>query len=225
MANLSAISIFESDAGFSLSMHRTGGGSSVYRFQNFGVVKATLLSLRSIATVGNYAYIFDYAFHVDGSLGGHRVQHPVGHPGPLHEHVVIFKADFGILGVNNSLRVSELKAAPTSQPLWRELGLRQVASRQNPQQDFTRFLDGEGVDGKDIVVWFKLGMHHFTHTEDAPVTLYSEAVNSVLFAPQNFFEQAQEGNLRNRRWIVPDAEGDELVVQDFGIELLTFFEY
>ncbi|RYP34159.1 hypothetical protein DL767_004386 [Monosporascus sp. MG133] len=63
-----------------------------------------------------------------------------------------------------------------------------------------------------------LGMHHFTRAEDVPVTLYCEAVSSVLFAPQNFFDHAQDSDLRNRRWIVPHAE---LMVEDFSIKLPT----
>ncbi|RYP78917.1 hypothetical protein DL771_000302 [Monosporascus sp. 5C6A] len=64
-------------------------------------------------------------------------------------------------------------------------------------------------------------MYHLTRAEDVPVTFYSEAVRSVLFAPQNFFDQAQEDDLRNRRWILPGAEGHELVVEGFGITLPT----
>ncbi|RYP05981.1 hypothetical protein DL764_003441 [Monosporascus ibericus] len=75
---------------------------SLYGSQNFGVVKASLLTPRSIAAVGNYNYLFDYASHVDGSLGG-----------SLHHYVMIFKPDFDVLNVYKSLQVSELKAAPT----------------------------------------------------------------------------------------------------------------
>lgn len=39
-----------------------------------------------------------------------------------------------------------------------------------PQQDFSKFFDGESVDDEDLVVWFNLGMHHFTRSEDVPVT-------------------------------------------------------
>lgn len=326
--NPSAICIFESDAGFPLSRHRAAGGTSEYGFQNLGVVKGSLLTLRSIATVGNYDYLFDYAFHVDGSLEvtvrasgylqssfyypdqgkwGPRIQEAT--QGSLHDHILTWKADFDILDTNNSLQVSELKAAPTTQPWWPELGtfeqleldiynmkteqqfnwvannqamycvnhasatnkwgtkrgyrivpgksnihlstLHSPFSRKNtelskshlavtrqhdtepwgnsvqnlnlpwaPQQDFSKFFDDESVEDEDLVVWFNLGMHHFTRAEDIPVTLYSEAVSSIMFAPQNFFDMAQDGDLTNRRWIVPAEDDDEtLVYEAFGIEL------
>lgn len=34
-----------------------------------------------------------------------------------------------------------------------------------PQQDFSKFFDGESLDQEDLVVWFNLGMHHFTRSE------------------------------------------------------------
>ncbi|OTA70509.1 amine oxidase catalytic domain-containing protein [Hypoxylon sp. EC38] len=330
--NPNSICIFESDAGFPLSRHRAGDSSNDYGFSNLGVVKASILTLRSIATVGNYDYLFDYAFHVDGSLEitvrasgylqssffyrdqgawGPRIQEAT--QGSLHDHVITWKADFDILGIENNLQVTELKVVNTTQPWWPELGeFEQIAletynvekeqqlswadngqvmytvnhasatnkwgtprgyrivpgksdirlstlnspfSRHNtalskahltvtrqhdtepwgnsvqnlnmpwkPQQDFAKFLDGESVEGTDLVVWFNLGMHHFTRSEDVPVTLYSEAVSSIMFAPQNFFDQAQDGDLRNRRWYtVPEATGSTnattLVSEAYGVEL------
>ena len=88
-----------------------------------------------------------------------------------------------------------------------------------PQQDFSKFFDDENIDEEDLVVWFNLGMHHFTRSEDVPVTLFSEAVSSITFAPQNFFDRAQDGDLKNRRWIVPDDTTHTLSFEDYGIEL------
>ncbi|KAI0129657.1 copper amine oxidase [Xylariales sp. AK1849] len=323
-----AICIFESDPGFPLSRHRAVGGTTLFGFENLGVVKASVLTLRSIATVGNYDYLFDYAFHVDGSLEiivrasgylqssfyypdqgkwGPRIQEAV--QGSLHDHVITWKADFDILDAENSLEVTELRAAPTEQPWWPELGVfeqielntynmeteqqfdwavnaqtmysvnhanatnkwgtkrgyRIVPGRSNiklstlnspfsrnnsqmsktqlavtrqhdtepfansvqnlnmpwkPQQDFSKFFDDESVDGEDLVVWFNLGMHHFTRSEDVPVTLYSQAVSSIMFAPQNFFDRAQDGDILNRRWITPDENSTSgLAYATFGIEL------
>ncbi|KAI5857297.1 amine oxidase catalytic domain-containing protein [Durotheca rogersii] len=326
--NPNAICLFESDAGYPLSRHRAGGGSSAYGFQNLGVVKASLLTVRSIATVGNYDYLFDYAFHVDGSLEitvrasgylqssfyyrdqgkwGPRIQEAT--QGSLHDHVLTWKADFDIIDTANSLQITELRAVNTTQPWWPELGtfeqielnaynveterelswaengqaaycvnharetnrwgvprgyriipgkspirlstLASPFSRRNsafthahlgvtrqhdaevwansvqnlnlpwaPQHDFTQFYDGEGVEDADLVIWLNLGMHHFTRSEDIPVTLYSEAVSSVMFAPQNFFDRAQDGDIRNRRWYeTTDDDATTLASNTFGIDL------
>lgn len=59
-------------------------------------------------------------------------------------------------------------------------------------------------------------MHHFTRSGDVPVTLYSEAVSSISFAPQNSFDRAQEGDLRNRRWIVADDD-NVVICEDYGV--------
>jgi primary-amine oxidase len=89
---------------------------------------------------------------------------------------------------------------------------------QAPQQDFSKFFDGESLDQEDLVVWFNLGMHHFTRAEDIPVTLYTEAYSSIVFAPQNFFDRAQDGDLLNRRWVVP-AENGQLEYEDLDVAL------
>ena len=89
-----------------------------------------------------------------------------------------------------------------------------------PQQDFSKFFDGESVDGEDLVVWFNLGMHHFTRAEDVPVTLYTEAYSSIVFAPQNFFDRAQDGDLLNRRWMEVDTDGN-LTFETYGVSLET----
>jgi primary-amine oxidase len=52
---------------FPLSRHRTSA-SNEYTFSKFGTVKGATLIVRAIATVGNYDYMFDYSFHMDGSL-------------------------------------------------------------------------------------------------------------------------------------------------------------
>ncbi|CAM1508850.1 Fc.00g025890.m01.CDS01 [Cosmosporella sp. VM-42] len=321
-----AICIFESDSGFPVSRHRAGGVND-YGFANLGTVKGAALTTRTIATIGNYDYMFDYQFHLDGSLEvtvrasgylqssfyypdqskfGPRVQ--VATQGSLHDHVITYKADFDILGTNNSLEVSDLVLVNQTQPWFEELGefeqmelnittmeteqqfnwapnnhamycivnpnatnawgekrgYRVVPGRSNihltplnspfsrhqsafskshlaltvqhdnepyansianinlpgaPQQDFLKFFDGESVEDTDIVLWFNLGMHHFTRAEDIPVTLYTEAVSSIVFAPQNFFDRAQDGDLLNRRWMETNEDTGELSFKTYGVPL------
>ncbi|KAK1760178.1 putative copper amine oxidase [Echria macrotheca] len=319
-----ALCLYEADSGFPVSRHRTGSGND-YGFSRIGSVKGSALHLRHIATIGNYDYMFNYAFHVDASIevevraSGYLQSSPYyknqsnfgpriyeGTQGSFHDHILTFKADFDILDTKNSLQVTELKVVNQSQPWFPELGVfeqmeletsvmaeeqqfnwapnnqkmycvvsdktniwgekrgyRMVPGKSNvhlsimnspftrdqstllktnlavtkvhdsepyanswqninlpwaPQQDFGKFFDGESVDGEDLAVWFNLGMHHFTRAEDIPVTLYSEAVSSIVFAPQNFFDRAQDGDLRNRRWVVAEA-GEPLAYEDYGVPL------
>ncbi|KAH7075705.1 copper amine oxidase [Paraphoma chrysanthemicola] len=326
--NTNSLCIFEADMNFPLSRHRTGA-SNDYGFSKLGTVKGAQLIVRAIATVGNYDYMFDYGFHMDGSLEvsvrasgylqssfyypsqgkwGPRIQQAT--QGSLHDHIITFKGDFDILGTGNSLQVSELKVVNQSQPWFPELGVFEqmemdvsimqeekqfnwapnnqamhvvlnpnatnawgelrgyrivpgrsdihlstlgspwslknsefakthlAVSRQHdnevfansvqnanlpsaPQQDFTKFFDGESIEDEDLVVWFNLGMHHFTRSEDVPVTLYTEAYSSIVFAPQNFFDRAQDSDLLNRRWMEVNASTGELTYETYGVGLDT----
>ena len=317
-----AICIFEQDLGFPVSRHRAAGDNA-YGFENLGSVKGSALTVRSIATIGNYDYMFDYQFHLEGSLEvsarasgylqsspyyedqgawGPRVQ--VGTQGSLHDHVLTYKADLDIVSTANSLEVAELVVVNQTQAWFPELGsfemmkmekrdleveqrwdwaangqamycvvsdeknkwgerrgYRVVPGKSNvhfvmqnspfsarqsevskhhlaltvqhdtepyansvqnvnlpsaPQQDFAKFFDDESVQGEDLVLWFNLGMHHYTRAEDIPVTLYTEAVSSIVFAPQNFFDRAQDGDLKNRWWGV--VEDDKLTVEEYGVQ-------
>jgi primary-amine oxidase len=90
----------------------------------------------------NLDYMFDYGFHMDGSLEvsvrasgylqssfyyptqskwGPRIQQAT--QGSLHDHIITFKGDFDVLGTGNSLQVSELKVVNQSQPWFPELGV------------------------------------------------------------------------------------------------------
>ncbi|KAM0328698.1 hypothetical protein ACHAQA_005111 [Verticillium albo-atrum] len=324
--NTNAMCIFEADSGYPMSRHRFGSGNE-YGFSHLGTVKGSALTTRTISTIGNYDYMFDYKFHVDGSIEitcrasgflqssfyypdqgrfGPRVQQAT--QGSLHDHILTYKADFDIVDSKNSLEISELIAVNQTQPWFPELGsfeqmemsqstmateqqfnwmpnnramycivnpnatnvwgekrgYRIVPGRSNihltplsspwsrdqtsfakshlaltrqkdtepyatsfanvnlpwkPQQDFAKFFDGESVDGEDVVLWFNLGMHHFTRAEDIPVTLYTEAVSSIVFAPQNFNDRAEDGDILNRRWVTYDEESGELEYDTHGVEL------
>jgi primary-amine oxidase len=53
------------------------------------------------------------------------------------------------------------------------------------------------------------------------VTLYTEAYSSIVFAPQNFFDRAQDGDLLNRRWIEVNETTGELTFETYGVKLET----
>lgn len=51
--------------------------------------------------------------------------------------------------------------------------------------------------------------------------MYTEAYSSIVFAPQNFFDRAQDGDLLNRRWIEVNASTGALTYETYGIGLET----
>lgn len=85
------------------------------------MTKNVYFTVRSVSTVGNYDYEFSYNFYQDGSIGvevrasgyiqsayyannqdfGWQIQDALS--GSMHDHVLNYKADFDILGVDNSL--------------------------------------------------------------------------------------------------------------------------
>ncbi|TRM67429.1 copper amine oxidase [Schizophyllum amplum] len=110
-----AICIFEQDSGKPITRH-TG-----YLAGEFGAVKGYTLTIRSISTVGNYDYLFDYLFHLDGTMevklsasgylqGGFWEPSQNGYGGRirdssmgnLHDHIINYKVDFDIAGVKNT---------------------------------------------------------------------------------------------------------------------------
>jgi primary-amine oxidase len=56
-----SICIFERDAGFPISRHSSKGNY-------VSVTKNNILVVRTISTIGNYDYMFDYSFYYDGSI-------------------------------------------------------------------------------------------------------------------------------------------------------------
>jgi primary-amine oxidase len=61
----------------------------------------------------------------------------------------------------------------------------------------------------------EIGVAAFTKLEQ--VTLYTEAYSSIVFAPQNFFDRAQDGDLLNRRWLVVNESTGVLSYETHGV--------
>ncbi|TLD18700.1 hypothetical protein E2P81_ATG11610 [Venturia nashicola] len=113
--NNGSICIFERDAGFPLARHR---GSPKY----VTVVKNNILVVRTISTMGNYDYMFDYQFFYDGTIevtvrasgyieganaGGndeHGFKIHDALSGAMHDHVINFKLDLDINGTANTIQ-------------------------------------------------------------------------------------------------------------------------
>ena len=57
-----------------------------------------------------------------------------------------------------------------------------------------RFVNGESISGKDIVVWYTMGFHHVTRPEDWPVL--PTVRHSVTLRPHRFFTQNPALNVR-----------------------------
>ncbi|KAF2020584.1 copper amine oxidase [Aaosphaeria arxii CBS 175.79] len=126
--------IFESDIGFPVTRHT----DSTYTQST----KGSKLTVRQIATVGNYDYLWDYQFFVDGSIAvdarasgyvqanyyrpddegkwGPRIQETIA--GTLHTHVMNFKADFDLIDANNTFQKTDIIVENITQPWYPELG-------------------------------------------------------------------------------------------------------
>ncbi|ORX38990.1 copper amine oxidase [Kockovaella imperatae] len=123
------ICVFERESGRPLSRH-TGRAKN-----EMGAVKGYELVVRSVSSVGNYDYIFDYTFQLDGTIeirvsasgylqGGywHEGDDDYGHRihernmGSLHDHVMNFKVDFDVAGTQNSFMAVSLEMEDKEAP-------------------------------------------------------------------------------------------------------------
>ena len=123
-----AICLFEADTNYPLRRHAAVA-------QNYtSVAKNIAFTIRWIATVGNYDYLFDYSFFYDGAIEvsvrasgyistayydgnedyGFRIHDFLS--GSLHDHVMTFKADLDILGEANSVQRVEIVPATIEYP-------------------------------------------------------------------------------------------------------------
>lgn len=61
----------------------------------------------------------------------------------------------------------------------------------DPIVDFGKYVDGESIDGEDLVCWFNLALHHLPNTQDIPNTIFSTAESGIIFTPFNYFDTEQ----------------------------------
>ncbi|TFK81174.1 amine oxidase catalytic domain-containing protein [Polyporus arcularius HHB13444] len=124
-----AICIFEQDTGRPITRH-TG-----YSDGEFGATRGYQLVVRSVSTVGNYDYLFDYMFMIDGTIevrlsasgylqGGFWEPAQEGYGtairettmGSLHDHVINYKVDLDVAGEENSLLFTSTATETITQP-------------------------------------------------------------------------------------------------------------
>jgi primary-amine oxidase len=120
--------MFEADTNYPIRRHFALA-------QNYtSVAKNMVFTVRWIATVGNYDYLFDYSFYYDGSIEvsvrasgyisatyfaendeyGFKIHESLS--GALHDHVMTFKVDLDILGLKNSVQKVEVVPAKVEYP-------------------------------------------------------------------------------------------------------------
>ncbi|KAI0689816.1 amine oxidase catalytic domain-containing protein [Cytidiella melzeri] len=128
-----AICVFEHDTARPITRHMG------WHDGEFGAVRGYVLTVRSISTVGNYDYMFDYMFMTDGTVevrvsasgylqGGFWEAKQIGYGtairdttmGSLHDHVINFKVDLDVGGLENSLLFTHTDQEEIEQPWFDE---------------------------------------------------------------------------------------------------------
>ncbi|KAM0198542.1 hypothetical protein ACHAPI_004069 [Fusarium lateritium] len=112
-----SLCLFEHDTEYPIQRHLTG--------THVSATKNIVFNIRSVSTVGNYDYLFEYTFHYDGSISvtvrasgyiqgafwsgdgdyGFHIHDNLS--GSMHDHVINFKLDLDIKGRKNSLLKTE----------------------------------------------------------------------------------------------------------------------
>ncbi|XP_075033530.1 amine oxidase [copper-containing] 3-like [Mixophyes fleayi] len=138
--NKGSICIFELNSGMPLRRHFSTLGSNYY-----GGLANTVLVIRTIATLGNYDYVFDFIFYQNGAIeskihatgyistsffmeGGINHGNRVGpHTlGTIHTHFINYKVDLDVGGLNNSLVAHDMAFEDVTAPWNPELHLQQT---------------------------------------------------------------------------------------------------
>ncbi|KAF2871343.1 copper amine oxidase [Massariosphaeria phaeospora] len=121
-----AICVFESDAMHPIRRHSAATYTTV--------TKNILFTVRTVSTVGNYDYLIEYNFFLDGAIEvsvrasgyitaayysgneeyGFKIHDFLS--GAMHDHVLTFKADLDILGEKNSVQKVEFVANTVEYP-------------------------------------------------------------------------------------------------------------
>ncbi|KAJ3101106.1 hypothetical protein HDU97_001631 [Phlyctochytrium planicorne] len=132
--NLKNVCVYEVDSNLPLGRHWGDDGTSSYQW--FGVNKGFHLNVRSIATVYNYDYIFDYVFWLDGTIEikvaasgymqgnwwtpedevnyGGRIH--TFSMGSLHDHILNYKIDLDVAGTKNSFETVAVEVEKAQYP-------------------------------------------------------------------------------------------------------------
>lgn len=58
-----------------------------------------------------------------------------------------------------------------------------------PLVDFSKMVNDENTVQDDLVIYFNLGVHHLSNSQDIPNTLMNWAGTSVMFIPHNYFDR------------------------------------
>lgn len=124
--HVNSICLFEFEGDYPMVRHTAANYASA--------TKNIYFVVRSVSTVGNYDYMFSYTFFLDGSLSvevrasgyiqaayyaknedyGFKITDTLS--GSMHDHVLNFKADFDLFGVNNTVQVQEQVPETRSYP-------------------------------------------------------------------------------------------------------------
>ncbi|KAK8079437.1 hypothetical protein PG997_007255 [Apiospora hydei] len=131
-----SLCLFETDIGTPLTRHDVYGNWKQS-------TKGSKLVVRMIATLGNYDYLWDYGFVVDGSITvdarasgyvqadyyraadegrwGPRIGETIS--GTMHTHVMNFKCDFDLVDTKNTFTKTDLVVENITQPWYPERGV------------------------------------------------------------------------------------------------------
>ncbi|KAH3835608.1 putative amine oxidase [copper-containing] [Dreissena polymorpha] len=129
-----AFCVFEQNTGIPLRRHLTSSGTSKKVYEGMMDI---VLTLRTILTVANYDYIFDFIFHQNGALEvkasstgyilttfafdgeddyGFRLKDHI--TGNIHHHMFHFKVDMDINGAENRFETLEITPVDVDNTQW-----------------------------------------------------------------------------------------------------------
>jgi len=162
--HINSICLFEFDADFPMQRHSTS--------KYVAVTKNIYFTVRSVCTVGNYDYMFSFSFFADGSIAievrasgyiqsayfaqnedyGFHIHDYLS--GSMHDHVLNYKADFDILGTQNTVQLMQQVPISKSYPWSGGKNRNTMALKRSfvENEDHGRFNWGQNSDTQVLVV-------------------------------------------------------------------------
>jgi len=84
----------------------------------------------------------------------------------------------------------------------------------DPLVDFGKFVDGESTVQEDLVIYFNVGVHHISNSQDIPNTLMHWSGTSVMFVPHNYHDRDPSRD---------SAQGIRIELEDFKAKGVKYF--
>ncbi|CAH1793804.1 unnamed protein product [Owenia fusiformis] len=230
-----AFCIFEDIDGPPLKRHYEYTSDGSYAF--YAGMPNNALVLRTMQTIDNYDFIYDFIFYQNGVLGtkvsasayvvteftkdstaergkyGFQIHENVF--AMFHQHLFNFKVDVDIKGRSNRHETLAVKIRPTTHKDDEDTSstIYNSFNQLDPVLNFDSYIsDNENITDEDLVAWVTVGLQHLpTSATDVPVTTTAGNTLSFYLKPFHYFDEDPSMSSHDNVFITPGQNDEENV--------------